>query len=233
MADRLFEWGPTGARQLAPVVDVLIVVDVLSFSTSVDVAVARGAAVYPARWKDERAAELARDLGAELAVGRSAADVAHPYSLSPASLASIPPQTRLVLPSPNGATISAESVGAGATVLAGCLRNVQAVASAATKMGTTIGVVAAGERWPDGSLRPALEDAAGAGAILDALGGIPSPDAAAAIGLSRGVTQGQLTECPSSQELLALGFGRDVELALMRDVSQTAPILHDGAFRQS
>src|ERR1700753_175692 len=72
MADRLFEWGPTGARQLAPGVDVLIVFDVLSFSTSVDVAVARGAAVYPARWKDERAAELARDLGAELAVGRSA-----------------------------------------------------------------------------------------------------------------------------------------------------------------
>jgi len=38
-------WGPTGARDLVSHSDVLVVVDVLSFSTSLSVAVTRGARV--------------------------------------------------------------------------------------------------------------------------------------------------------------------------------------------
>ena len=52
---RRFDWDSAGAKGLAPAVDVLVVVDILSFSTAVDVAVARGAVVYPARWTDEHA----------------------------------------------------------------------------------------------------------------------------------------------------------------------------------
>src|SRR5438552_101437 len=88
--DRRFEWGLAGARRLAQVVEVLVVVDVLSFSTSVDVAVGRGCTIYPARWKDDRAADLAQAVGAVLAVDRSAMSPDHPYSLSPASLTHIP-----------------------------------------------------------------------------------------------------------------------------------------------
>jgi len=50
--------------------DVLIIVDVLSFSTCVEVAVSRGARVFPYRWKDETAREYATQVGAELAVQR-------------------------------------------------------------------------------------------------------------------------------------------------------------------
>src|SRR5262245_24793304 len=101
-----FEWGEAGVRRLAPGADVVVVVDVLSFTTAVDVAVGRGATVFPARWGDARTAGLAARVGAVLAGGRAAGDRVVPYSLAPTSLLAIPPGTRLVLPSLNGATLS-------------------------------------------------------------------------------------------------------------------------------
>lgn len=77
---------------------------------------------------------------------------------------------RLVLPSPNGSAIASATAG---TVVAACLRNATAVARwlgfRLADSGTAVTVIAAGERWPDGSLRPALEDLLGAGALLSAL----------------------------------------------------------------
>ena len=54
-----------------------------------------------------------------------------PSSLSPVSLLGIPAGTRLELASPNGATVTLAVAGAGAVVLAGCLRNASAVAARA------------------------------------------------------------------------------------------------------
>ena len=51
------EWGPTGAMALARAVDVAVVVDVLSFTTTVTVAVDRGITFFPYRWGDEGAGE--------------------------------------------------------------------------------------------------------------------------------------------------------------------------------
>src|SRR5438105_1375039 len=100
-----FDWGPAGAHALAAAVDVLVIVHVLSFTTAVDVAVARGARVYPYRYLDDSAATFARGIGAALAVERRRVSIEAPYSLSPASLTALPAETNLVLPSPNGSAI--------------------------------------------------------------------------------------------------------------------------------
>src|SRR6478735_7074306 len=95
------EWGPTGAEAVPA--DFAVVVDVLSFTTTLSVALERGIEVFPFRWKDSRAAEHAVRHGATLAVGRfealSRGDARH-VSLSPASLAEVDGVERLVLPSP-------------------------------------------------------------------------------------------------------------------------------------
>jgi 2-phosphosulfolactate phosphatase len=222
------EWGGRGVALLAPVTDVVIIVDVLSFSTAVDVVVGRGALVYPYRFHDDSAAQFAASVGAELALGRGRSR----YSLSPPSLLAIPAGARLVLPSPNG---SALSLATGTTpTFAGCLRNAQAVADAAMRIGSRIAVIPAGERWPDGSLRPAFEDQIGAGAIISYLSGRVSPEAQAAIAVfeaAKADQAGMLRECGSGRELIERGFDQDVAMAADLNVSECAPLLTEGAYR--
>jgi len=151
------------------------------------------------------------------------------------SLLGIPPGTRLELASPNGATVSLAAADAGAVVLAGCLRNASAVAAAARRLGGPVGMVAAGERRPDGSLRPAVEDLIGAGAVLHALGGHPSPEARAAVAAFLDAAPdlpSVLADCASGRELAARGLAADLRLAAERDVSRTVPRLEGRAFAQ-
>jgi 2-phosphosulfolactate phosphatase len=137
---------------LAPA-DVIIVVDVFSFTTCVDVAVKRGVAILPYAWNDASAADFAQSHGAELAGKRRK----FRYSLAPESYLDAPEGLRCVLPSPNGAQVTLAAAATGAVVLAGCLRNGRAVAEAAQRIGRTFNVIPSGERWLDGSLRPALD----------------------------------------------------------------------------
>ncbi|GAA1964135.1 hypothetical protein GCM10009798_25330 [Nocardioides panacihumi] len=229
------EWGPVGAEALAPV-DIAVVVDVLSFTTTVTVAVERGIEVLPFLWKDERAAAFAAEHDAVLAVQRQdALRGGDGVSLSPVSLATAQGVRRVVLPSPNGSTVSTLLAGSGATVVAACLRNRRAVAAwLAPRLtsGATMAVVPAGERWPDGSLRPAVEDLWGAGAVLDALGPADlSPEATAAVAAFRAAgLPGALLGCSSGRELVAAGFEGDVDMAAEVDVSEVVPTLVDGMF---
>jgi len=155
--------------------------------------------------------------------------------LSPASLTAIPKDTRIVLPSPNGATLT---LAAKPTpVLAGCLRNAGAVAAVAGKYGRKIAVIPAGERWKDdGSLRPAFEDLIGAGAIISHLNGHRSPEALVALAAFRAVESdldNALRQCSSGKELIEWGFATDVLLAAQRNVSACAPLLVNDAYRRA
>jgi 2-phosphosulfolactate phosphatase len=227
-----FEWGPTGAAAVAA--PVTAVVDVLSFTTTLSVAVERGITVYPFRWKDERAAAYAEERSAILARGRSERTG---VSLSPASVRAAVGVERLVLPSPNGSSISLGLAEAGVTVVGASLRNRVAVARWLAERGESLAVVAAGERWPDGSLRPAVEDLWGAGAVLAALvdlglGGL-SPEARVAEQAFRAVEQrlaDELVACASGQELVAMGFRADVDVAAEVDGSDVVPVLVGDAF---
>ncbi|MEX0167765.1 2-phosphosulfolactate phosphatase [Streptomyces sp. LMG1-1-1.1] len=235
-----FGWGPVEARALAPAAACVVVVDVLSFTTAVGVAVEAGTAVHPYRWRDATAAAYADRVGAALAVGRREATPEHPWSLSPAALRAAPAPVRLVLPSPNGSTIAAEA--GGATVVAASLRNHTAVARWLTDRGygtaeRPLAVVAAGERWPDGSLRPALEDLLGAGAVLSALAGTgpltPEATAAATLWSATEDPVAALHGCDSGRELYEYGYPQDVAVAAETDSSTTVPVLVDGAFQEA
>lgn len=94
------EWGQQGVSQLAPISDVVVIVDVLSFSTCVEIATNNGAIVFPYQWKDRSAGDYAKSVQAELATSNRTSN--NGYSLSPTSLTKIPTGAKLVLPSPNG-----------------------------------------------------------------------------------------------------------------------------------
>jgi 2-phosphosulfolactate phosphatase len=181
--DVRFEWGAAGAAALAPSSSCLVVVDVLSFSTSVTVAVQAGTRVYPCAWRDETAAAFAREHQAELAAGRRAA--------------------------------SDESGAPGLL---------------------SVAVIAAGERWPDGSLRPALEDLLGAGAVIAGLVEcgvrVLSPEAEATRACFEGTADiaAAVAGSVSGRELAGSGFGEDVAIAVESGSCPLVPVLADGAF---
>lgn len=97
------EWGRRGARLAAERGDVLVVVDVLRFSTATVTAVQRGAIVYPCAWSDDPVAYAAR-IGAEATVRRREAPERGRFSLSPRTFKAIEPGTRVVLASTKGSS---------------------------------------------------------------------------------------------------------------------------------
>lgn len=238
-----FDWGPAGADAVAPGAAFVAVVDVLSFTTTLTVAVEQGISVLPYRWRDDSAVAVARRHGAMLAVLRSQAGPGQ-VTLSPESIMRTDLEAakidRLVLPSPNGSAISARLADAGCTVVGVCLRNAAAAAAwvGERAAGRPVGVVAAGERWPDGSLRPATEDLWGAGAFLARLAELDgtagySPEALTAVAAYRGVAERMATAMPESvsgRELRANGFAGDVTVAAAVGASPVVPVLRDGWF---
>lgn len=236
-----FDWGAEGLAMLAPACDVIVIVDVFRFTSAVSAAVQRGSAVLPYRWCDDTAAAHAAEHDAVLAGRREDG----PLSLSPADLLRFDLPPRIVLPSPNGSALAFAARSAGCSfVLAGSMRNVTATARRALALahGGSIGVIAAGERWPDPSapLRPCVEDLLGAGAVLAALdpaGSVSapgcSPEAAAAraaFGDARPQLKRALAGSASGRELTRTGLADDVAVAAVLDATPVAAQLDGVAF---
>lgn len=222
------EWGLQGLLNLSPISDAVVVVDILPFSTAVDVVVANKAFVLPYPWKDDSAVEFAEEKRAHIASGRRS-EVA--YSLSPASVRAIPAGTALVLPSPNGSVLCMSANHT--STFTGCFRNAAAVAAHLARSAERVAVIPAGEHWGDNTLRPCIEDWIGAGAILSLLAGKPSPEAELAIAAFerfRGDLAGALCRCGSGKELVEGGFRCDVELASEYAVSSAVPMLQGDRF---
>jgi 2-phosphosulfolactate phosphatase len=244
------EWGVPGALLAAKRGDLVVIVDVLSFSTSVVEVVGRDGVAFCYSPEDlDRA-------GAREAVGRMHDAIvlakhrrvgASEVSLSPASLQSIPIGQRVVMTSLNGGRCAAAAAGAP-WVAIGCLTNRTATARRIEELlaggtATRCTVVPCAEVWSGpfmasqvgdlggGSattVRPSVEDLLGAGAIVAALDpSVPrSVEAvmAAAVFESHAERLAQtVRDCVSGRELRARGFDSDVEIAVRLDAHAVVP----------
>ena len=101
--------------------------------------------------------------------------------------------------------------------------------------GKRISVIPAGEKWPDGSLRPAFEDIAGAGAIISYLKGELSPESKASAAVYQDIKNELLIHiknCSSGKELIERGFETDIDLACVLNVSNSVPGLVNGEYTE-
>ncbi|NTU18729.1 phosphosulfolactate phosphohydrolase [Brevibacillus sp. HB1.2] len=221
-----FDWGYEGVEQVGAASDMIVIIDVLSFSTCVDIVTGRGGIVYPYQVKDESAVAFAKQKVALLAGKRG-----EPISLSPACLKTVPMGSRMVLPSQNGSTCTLLAKKTGAKVIAACLRNASSVARYIQQQKGTVTVIACGERWGNGALRPAIEDMIAAGALLHELEEYRlSPEAKMAVAAFRSAQDhllAYLQKCASGQELISKGYPEDVALAAEWNQSFTVPVLND------
>ena len=133
---------------------------------------------------------------------------------------------------------------ADSIVVAGSLRNSAALARWALERQAdkgdrfTVAIIAAGETRASGTLRFALEDLLGAGAIIDALAAVGidycSPEAAAAsaayIGL-RNATGHLIGASTSGRSAIARGDRAAVDLAIAVNSSDAVPVLREFSLR--
>ena len=220
-----FEYGLEGIKTLFDFTDIFIIVDILSFSTCVEIATSNDAKVYPFQWANEKAQEYSKEIDAILASKRNSADS---FSLSQSSLLKIPKGFKIVLPSPNGSTLSLETNNK--LTIAGCLRNAKAVAEYANKYGKNITVIASGEKWENNNTRFAVEDLIGAGAIISELKGSLSPEGEIAKIVFENKKENllqTLKNCSSGQELILKGFESDIDLSAQLNISSCVPVLHE------
>ncbi|BBL78172.1 putative 2-phosphosulfolactate phosphatase [Rubrobacter xylanophilus] len=220
--------GVRGARSAARAGAVAVVVDAFRASATLAALVYRGAVVVPVASVEEALA-----LPADLRVGeRGGARVAgFDLGNSPTAVleSRVEPGSRVVMSTTNGTRIVEAAAGAAA-VYAGSFVNAGALARALISEfpGSEVVVVGCGWRGHRSS-----EDEAAAGAIIHRLrsfgaGADPRARAVEEAYLARPL--GRLAKNAAARRLIRLGYARDVEFCLRKDVLPAVPRLLDGAF---
>jgi 2-phosphosulfolactate phosphatase len=234
------EWGRRGAREAADRGDIVIIVDVLSFSSTVVSALNFDAVIYPYP-PNLDGKDYAHKVNAEYILGRAEAAKAEKPTLSPVSFNNEYTNKKYVLTSLNGAfcTWIASKVPA---LLIGSLLNASSVAAVANQLrlqkNASITVIPCGEMWSNGkeeedTIRPAIEDYLGAGAILSYLEGDKSPEAEVCMGAfyhAESKLDELIWDCGSGRELRERGFGDDVKHCSRLNAYQTVPVLKNNHF---
>ncbi|WP_322922824.1 2-phosphosulfolactate phosphatase [Paenibacillus campi] len=238
------EWGQRGARAAAERGDIVIIVDVLSFSSTVVTAIQYGAEIYPYPPPiNEQAKTYAQSIDAEIVWGRAETLKYGGHSLSPGSFTAMDKHKRFVMCSLNGAACTWMAADAHA-LLIGCMLNATAVAKAAQQLSVTsrcnITVVPCGEKWSDAmnnenTLRPSIEDYLGAGMIVSRLNGTLSPEAEVCKGAyeqAKDRIPQLLWESASARELRERGYEQDVVHCSQIDRMTIVPVLQAQKFMQ-
>jgi 2-phosphosulfolactate phosphatase len=240
------DWAREGLRGIAHGAGVIVVVDAISFTTTVEMAVSCGLDVqpFPGLRPEAEAAARAGDFGEGRLAGRRGDPGVSlsPSSMTPANVAAFGAR-RAVIPSYNGSRLTALAGSYGVPVLAASLRNRSAVArwileyQGALGHRAVVAIAAAGETRSDDSVRFAVEDLLVAGAVIESLGALGidacSPEAAAACAAYAGLADGirhLFTASVSGGELLEDDQGADIAVAWQTDVSATVPVLVDGVY---
>ena len=218
----------------------VVVIDVLRATTSIAVALANGAAGVIAVAEPEDAIALGNRLGRErvLFCGERDSQRIAGFDLdnSPASFAAqVVAGKTLVMTTTNG-TRALRAVAAATSVRAAALVNRSAVADELAHEDGDVVIVCAGEA--NGF---ALEDALGAGALVDALlmqiGTVELTDGARAAALLYRAVAGRLADAIASadhaQALAHKGFARDITRCAALDSLDIVPTLRDGVLVSS
>lgn len=233
------DWGRRGSSRAAERGDILVIVDVLSFSSLVATALQSGVLIYPCKQSDDPA-EKAKQIEGEAAVRRAEVPEKGRFSLSPLTYLNVKSDTKVVVASPNGATCCQFARQAPHIFVAGLL-NAKAVAGAVSNLmqnsDNSVTVIACGEREKgpddDGPIRWAVEDYLGAGAVLYYLTAEKSPDAIVCENafLSCRDRIGDIHwKCPSGIELREIGFGQDVKHSARLNIYDCIPELREDFF---
>lgn len=229
------DWGERGTIEASNRGDIIVIVDILSFSTTITGAVHHGAIVYPFS-KVGDIEDFGKLVNAEVCLGRVESQAVGLPSLSATSFNESHKGKRFVLSSRNGATCVKASKQ-DTHILVGSFLNISSVASVANKIqketNLNITVIACGERWRSTNdesreLRPSIEDYLGAGAILEKLEGSKSPEAKVCIGAfqnSKSNLSELINDSSSGRELIDMGYREDVTFSAQIDLYEDAPIL--------
>ncbi|MCF7810108.1 2-phosphosulfolactate phosphatase [bacterium] len=231
-----FDWGSEGAASAAERGDIIVIVDTLSFSTSVVTAVHNGGIIYPAVDQDDLL-EIAGRIDAVKAVQRSKVPSEGRFSLSPETFIELEAETSVILASPNGASCCRAAKSAS-NVFVASLINAEAMGKTLERImdltGSNVTLIACGEQLQSGldnpGIRFAIEDMLAVGAILSYILKDKSPEAQvceAAFGAIEHFIDEMIWDSISGRELRSSGFGHDVNYSARMNIIDTVAAMEN------